>query len=293
MDVEAKRTFKYGFVLRETDLRRLIDTAAQQLAKVADVHIGEPSFRMKFRNGVFANASGLDEVFEQENTGSKQIIRLRYEQSATKPSSTSEPSRILLEFVNADADEEPGYVSLRYQVFGHDRDWVFVTSSVLEERFEKMKRFALNQVGTRGWGRLVFLFIFSLFPLGIYFSQFAFDSARKQPTPSQKLQAAASSGQIKDALGALIFLEQQREAKEHTAEISVVKPFGYLFAGGAVLILVWAFFYKYYPVYNFCWGEYIEEFRKKEAARRFWLVVVLIGLVLSFIGSMLANKLHW
>lgn len=290
MDVEAKRTFKYGFVLREADLRRLIDIVVQQLDKVPGVSIEAPSFRMKFRNGVFANASTLDEVFAQENSGSRQIVRLKCEHKTNEASS---PSHVLLEFINADEDDESGSVSLRYQVFGHDRDWVFVTSSLLEERFERMKRFALNQVGTRGWGRALYTLSVPVIVFGVLIATTLFQTGGNGNLPSQKLQAAVSNGQVKDVLSALVFLEQQRELKDRATELSVIKPFAVIMAAVAVLMLVWYFFYKYYPVYNFCWGEYIEEFRKRESARRFWLVVVAIGLVLSFIGSALANKIHW
>lgn len=144
MDVESRKSFKHGFILKETDLRRLIDTAIQQLEKIPGSKVGQPTFKMKFKNGVLAETPSLDEVLAQENSGSGKIIRLSYGQEATD---SPNPSHIFLEFINADEDDETGLVSLRFHVFGHSRDWVFVTSSLLEERFEKIKRFSFNQLG--------------------------------------------------------------------------------------------------------------------------------------------------
>jgi hypothetical protein len=57
-----------------------------------------------------------------------------------------------------------------------------------------------------------------------------------------------------------------------------------------ILVFAWLFLLRYYPVYNFCWGEYAEEFQRKESRRQFWLVIIIIGLVVSFLGSMFANN---
>jgi len=282
MDVEARKSFKYGFVLKESDLRRLVDLARQQLEKAENGGVKPPHFNIKFRNGALANTESLDEVLEQENIGSGQIIRLKCEQATDG----SAPSRILVEFVNADQDDEVGYVSLRYHVFGHNRDWVFVTSSLLEERLEKIKRFAPNQLSKQASR----LFVAAILPIVMLGALFA---AMLSPTVkvADRLEAAWKAGIIKDPIQALIFSQRQQESQG-----AFVWPFAAIAMAIAIpvlLTLVWAFFYRYYPIYNFYWGEYVEYFNKRESARKFWLVVVAVGLVLSFLGSMLANKVHW
>ena len=48
---------------------------------------------------------------------------------------------------------------------------------------------------------------------------------------------------------------------------------------------------RYFPIYNFCWGDYTEVFKKREAARTFWLVIIGIGFLVSVMGSIVANYL--
>lgn len=287
MDVESKRKFKHGFILTESDVRRLIDTVIQQLQKTTDAQLSPPKFRITFRSGVVSDVGALDDVLAQENSGSKKIIRLNY----TQHTSEHNPSSISLEFINADEDDEPDAVSLRYHILGHDRDWVFVTSSLLDERFEKVRRFAPNQLGSRTVSRAVAFILFPLaMILGLFFS---LPSSKGKPTPSERLEHAWSEGNIKDTVSAIIFIEREKEAQEKQKNLAAITPFAFVFGVFIVLLLVWFFFYKYYLVYNFCWGEYVEEFRRKEAARKFWLVVVAVGLALSFLGSVLANRVHW
>src|SRR6266702_4154876 len=133
MDVESRKTFKFGFVLRESDLRRLVDTISDQFRKLAGPgeHPGH-HFRLKFRNGAIADNTSLDHVLAQENSGSGRIVRLHYEEEVGEEATGI--TRVSIEFTDVDVDDEPGYVSIRFAVLGHDRDWVFVTSSLLEER---------------------------------------------------------------------------------------------------------------------------------------------------------------
>jgi hypothetical protein len=294
MDVESRRAFRSGFILKEQDLRRLVDIVKQEFAKLQNVQTRPPVCHIKFRNGVLAETNSIDEVLQQENSGSSQIIRLSYDQVTDE---SPEPSRIFLEFINADQDDETSSISLRYRVFGHNRDWVFVTSSLLEERFDKIKRFAPNQLATtKGTSRLMLSLLFPIFLSAIVGFSFLFLARNMTniPRPSEKLAEAVKSGQIKDPIDAIIFIESQKETGLllFRGQLSLLKPtligIGLIILG---IVVVW-FFTKYYPIYNFCWGEYIEEFRRKERARRFWLVAVALGLLLSFIGSLLASKFH-
>ena len=66
-------------------------------------------------------------------------------------------------------------------------------------------------------------------------------------------------------------------------------PIGILFFSALVLGLIGAFFVRFYPVFNFCWGDYTQEFQRKEGVRKFVLIVVILGLVVSFVGGILAN----
>ena len=94
---------------------------------------------------------------------------------------------------------------------------------------------------------------------------------------------------ITDAVDALILIEKSRERRTSSAVPQMVTPFAYLLGGLVVLITIYMFFVRYYLVYNFLWGDYLEYFKKNENIRKFVLVIIIIGILVSFIGGILAN----
>ena len=111
--VEAKKTFTHGFVLNEADLRRFLDLFDTQLQKLA---LDEPltcTYSVKFKNGVLAETPDIDQVLEQENSGSGKIVRLGIKYRHSKEDS---PIAANLDFVNSDEDDKPGAISIRYSL---------------------------------------------------------------------------------------------------------------------------------------------------------------------------------
>jgi hypothetical protein len=193
MQIESKKAFKTGFVLKEPDLRRLVDTVHEQFMKLPSATKSLGRFKVKLRNGALVDASSLDEVLSLENGGSSQIVRLKYEHRVDPDNKTT---YIRFEFINADADEESSYTSMQFQVNGENRDWVFVTSSLLEERCERLRRFALNQISGKGPGGFVFRLlppvIMLLLTIGMMVSMF--HSLDNRPQISKLLEAAIQAG---------------------------------------------------------------------------------------------------
>jgi hypothetical protein len=145
--VEAKKTFTHGFVLTEADLRRFLDLFDTQFKKLSPDEPQSCGFTVKFKNGVIAETPDIDQVLQQENSGSGKIVRLgiKYGHSGNDSAVAAN-----VDFVNSDEDDEPGAVSIRYSLRADDRDWVFVTGSLLSERIERIKRFAPNQLLSPG-----------------------------------------------------------------------------------------------------------------------------------------------
>jgi hypothetical protein len=170
--VEAKETFQHGFILNEGELRRTVDLIREQVKKLPDSGEFEEKFTLKFKNGAIAETDSIDDVLQQENSGSGLIVRLRYELLST---SVSPDYSCSIEFINADLDEESGLTSIKVAVRASDRDWVFVTSSQLRERVDKIKRFALNQLGSKGGpGRTFFRLLSPLIITVVTFAMFFF-----------------------------------------------------------------------------------------------------------------------
>jgi hypothetical protein len=135
IQVESRKTFRHGFVLTEAELRRIVDNVSEQFQKLGQ----NPNitYTLTYRNGVVADTALLEDVLSQENSGSGQIVKLRVACESGAPPNTTV---VVLEFINADAEDEPGYISMRFLIRGQSRDWVFVTSTMIEERITKIRR---------------------------------------------------------------------------------------------------------------------------------------------------------
>ena len=294
LKVESKKSFKFGFILNETELRRLVDLVREQTAKIEGHGNTSESYTLKFQNGAVAESNDIDTVFQQENSGSGLIVRLKAE---IKGSGDNGDCSTSFEFINADLDDEPGSTSIRFAVLGQDRDWVFVSSSHIKERIDKIKRFAPNQLGEKGPGRFfmrtfmpMFFMLAVLVPALISIKNKQ-DDLKGAEAPSQVLKKVVAENGITDPIEAIIELERLREKSvlAHDPNMGTFKWLGYAVGILVVGSLVVMFFAKFYPVFNFCWGDYIEAFEKKERTRKFWLIVVVLGIVISFIGGVLAN----
>jgi len=304
--VEAKKTFTHGFVLNEADLRRFLDLFDTQLQKLA---LDEPltcTYSVKFKNGVLAETPDIDQVLEQENSGSGKIVRLGIKYRHSKEDS---PIAANLDFVNSDEDDEPGAISIRYSLRAEDRDWVFVTGSLLSERIEKIKRFAPNQLGGQGGARSVYRL---LVPLGLVVVMLGFlfamlsaigNVAKKQTEGTQLseiLQKGVDDGSLKDPVAVLIQIQKHQESRRKELDFSSIMSESFLVIGVvvaalplALLLLAVVFIIRYYPIYNFVWGDYVQEFQRRESARKFWFVVIGVGIVVSCIGGLIANRINF
>jgi hypothetical protein len=58
----------------------------------------------------------------------------------------------------------------------------------------------------------------------------------------------------------------------------------------SVMILVKLFAQRFFPLHNFCWGDYAETFRRREGAGKYLLSSVLLALLLSVLGSLIAER---
>ena len=106
-----------------------------------------------------------------------------------------------------------------------------------------------------------------------------------------ELEQKWKKGEIKDAVEAIIYLEKAKHPlvstspfREHKVTLIVV---------GLILILLSAFILvlKYYPIFNFCWGDYLNQFEKIEGQRKIIIWVIIFGLIISVVGGIIANAI--
>lgn len=252
----------------------------EQIRKVAERETSQSHLELKYRNGVIATFDTIDEVVSQENIGPATVHRRKL-QFVDAPASPAHLAYV--EFVNVDEESGEAPITVRYNVKGESRDWVFVTSSLIEERIKLVRRFAPNQIG----GQALRLMLPFLMVVGILVSFTTVQRGRHSTLPL--VEAAWREGALTDPIKALIMIEQ---AKLTVTPIEFLwRPFAWIAGILATFTLILMFFVRYYPVYVFNWGDYNQVFESRERTRKYVLSVVIVGLIVSVAAGLIVTKL--
>lgn len=280
MRSEASKSFKHGFTLTEQELRRIYDQVCQQIKSTKQDGDITSDFTLKFKNGVISNPTSLDEILSQENLGSSAIQRL----SITVHGNNVENSKIFVQFNNVDTeDSDAEDRPIRYKVEGNDRDWVFVTSSQLEERIGRTKTFAIpktffNSVPTF-WGPTGLLAIF-------YFIIVV--DRQDQLDQLNRLENQWRSGQIKD-IGEITFtIARQALGRQYgtfTATSFWIPILLFLATIIGLMVFGKPIASYLFPPFNFLWGDYVKVYDSRKSFRNFVLGVIVLGILLSVVGN--------
>lgn len=287
MRSEARRVYFDGFLISEQELRRLYDVIIQQMKKTPLGVNFQSEFEVKFRNGIISEPAAIDEIFTLENDGSAAIQRLviRLFDKEEKPS-----YGILLTFSNPSAEyiEE----SMRYQVIGEDRDWVFITSSLVEERIGKIKRFTTQRIVGKNLSRYIsnsYTNIIGLFAILFIFSLFMFSSTPSGETIAN-IEADWRSGKLTDPIEAMIRLQKR-------VVLPGINSYGQVFLFTtfalsiviAIIIPLTAFIYSPYVFY---WGDGMKGVDRKRSIGNFVLVVIILGVILSVLSNFIYDAIR-
>ncbi|WFO15647.1 hypothetical protein M601_018140 [Cellulophaga baltica 4] len=279
LNVEANKSFYHGFVLNEQELRRFNDLIQEQLKKESDKEI-KNSFSVTFENGVVAESYDIEEIISLENSGSAKIVELKV------ISEIQDVRKIVVEFTNADSNNVSTEISIRYNISGLTRDWVFVTSSLLDERIKKIKRWNLNYNSKNRKSRL-FISMSVPFTMAIALLFSIFIGGSQRDNTLKQIRADYESGKLTEPIEAFLRIQESSRSLDTTTPLK----YAFFALGGFFTIILIFYFYilRLYPIYNFCWGDYSESFKKKESFRKTINTVVIIGLIISIVGGLIAN----
>ena len=285
MRSEAKKSLRHGFLLTEQEIRRLADTIVQQMRRIDPEGRGPIQYTAKLKGGAIIETNALDDVLALENAGAKTIVRLGI---TAKDRQEQPQSEITVQFANVDEEQGGDSTSVEYTVRSDDRDWVFVTSSELDERIAKVKRFAPNQMGRNA------IFIVFMIVMIVTFALMAILSggSHTRLDAISAVEKAWIEKRVTDPVEALIQVEKAANTPgryERYGEFAIpVLPM-------VVIVLIFVatpVIPKFYPFFVFCWGDYVRIYERKQAVRRFVFVVVVLGLALSVAGSLIASRIH-
>lgn len=349
MFTESDKNYEQGFVIDETNLRRIVETINEQLSKVAEPENEiDMQFEVKFRNGSITVFESVDEIFGMENSGSSGVVSIRIQSFIREANNdiSGNINRNIYGNLSLIPWPPTGYIMLHFcdreftdsapikcTVRGTSADWVFVTASQLEERLLTSKRNLLPRILRPDWTIFLLVAFASAMVVSSFYVQSEIenfvDSAPQysdfsmeiddfiedEVIVSQELRNAVANNEVSDPIEAIIFTEEMQEKRtkqfvaasdKHTDafkawledyqyystfELDTLLPRIPL----ALLPVLLLYFYrflvdKYYPVYNFCWGDYIEYFEQTERGRSFILGAVVLGLILSILGGIIANQ---
>lgn len=287
MKSESGKTFDHGFAIGEQELRRIHDLICQQMkASVGDGNF-ESSFELKFKNGVISNPSSLDEILSQENIGSSSIERLNITVFKTDDINNT---KIFIQFMNtnqdgADSDDSP----IKYKVVGNDRDWVFITSSQLDERIGRVKIFSI----TKSFDTSLFTF----FLMAGFLAVALFFMVPKEKASLENLnslEAQWKNHQISDIAEIVFAIERQRLESQNVSSVFqlILTP---MIALGVIFTLFAIYgiqiIHYLFPPYNFLWGDYVKMYEKRKSTSNFIFVVIILGIVLSVSASYIYSYL--
>jgi len=296
MKTEAKKGYKFGFLLFEAELRRLHEVMVQQIRKTPIGEEFRTKFQLKYRNGSVAFPASLDEVLEQENFGSSGILRLKMEVSDKDENASY---MIGVQFSKVDEDginyfsSIGNYDPIGYVVSGDDRDWVFVTSSQLDERIGKIKAFPASRFSS-GARRSTFITLpLMIIPL-VFLFMVLFADYRQGHLASEQLNLLENnwkSGIIKDS-GELIIQTAKinlgsTKPPFNDIMLSITEIIGVYF----ILLLSGLCYLYFHPSYNFLWGDYLSDYEKRRSRGNLLFVGIILALVLCVLGNFISKRI--
>ena len=139
MKKELKKEFRHGFSLSEQELRRIHNTMTQQM-KIQSKNAISSFFEIKHKNGIRSEKTTLDDIIAENNSGVWEIQELKMNLVSR---SISLETKIEIELrippppPTKEATQSP--YAIQYYVIGDERDWVYLTSSQLDDRIAKIK----------------------------------------------------------------------------------------------------------------------------------------------------------
>lgn len=295
MRSEKQRVFRNGFELNEQELRRIYDTAYEQVRNGQELDPVDSTYEVRFKSGVIDEPRSIDEIADLENYGEQQIISLTID---LQLKSDVDSRRVHIGFVDAESYDAHQVQPIHYEVTGSERDWVFVTTSKLDERIAKIKKTylfrPLASSSLKSKARyapivlILFLFIIVLFALleNLRVANMAREAA------INTVETRWRNGEISDAADLNIELHRIRLS---SSDITVL-PYA-LFAIAFVFILFTVIHSllspKLFPIYNFLWGYYKEEFEKRRsvayAVASLIVITIVLGLILEVVGNYISS----
>ena len=171
---------------------------------------------------------------------------------------------------------------MTYAVQSTDKDWAFVTASVIDERVRKVTRYNAATLFTARNTTLFMPMIFTTFMLVTLF----FATPNRQSRIDALNRARAEATDITD----FIYRVRLQEIADRASEQFP----GYVLGGIVGLVLLFAgslYVVQWLPAYVFYWGDQVARYQGKLTRIRFVVSGVILTIVLGIVANFFSSRL--
>jgi hypothetical protein len=272
MKTEIQKSYKWGFVLSEQELRRIFLFCRDNVAKItADQRV---VVEAKLKDGSIIEADNIDQILANDNGGQKELTRLSLQWDQGKDDS---PCRLKIIFQSGQLNPK-SWDSIFYEVTGNSRDAVFVLASDLDDRLQKTKIRSWPYIVSRPW--------FIIIPIIISMVLVVSYSGLNTQTHSaiDALEQAYKSGKIVNPIESLIFYE--RAKLENSSSRFLIFMLSSFLIPFFIVQLFSTLYPKFSMSYVFYWGDLIGKFDKRKNLQRIFWIVIVLGVIASIIAGL-------
>jgi hypothetical protein len=303
--VEADKSFQHGFLLSESELRRITQLMIEQLKKEGCQDIFH-NFFIKFENGTIAETENIDQIFSIENSGSNKIVYLSavFQNIPIDRKNTEIDDKNInaisfsITFNDIDSENNSSTKPIRYIIKGKSRDWVMVSSSLLEERINKVKKKSFIPKAVRKAFLLLLMLSLMMAMFYILLKPDFCVSCKNEALSSTitEIEEQSKNNPSTSVIDAILKIEKSKITQDKSRSPKILwLPMGFMFL--FLLITVFESWIsstvkRMYPNYNFYWADYIEEYNKREKFRKSVITFLVITLIIG-IGVNLASSFIW
>ncbi|KAA5533560.1 hypothetical protein F0919_13555 [Taibaiella lutea] len=291
---QSSKSIDTGFLLNEQELRRIIEVINEQFEKTESNKNLKITYIIENANGQVIETTSLEYIINYENIGPSEIVTLTVEAIGDIPN-----EEIKLTFSNTSSEKSKELNSIRYKIKSENRDWALVSSSLFDDRINKIVK--SNFVGLK-----VSHFISA--PLFIFLSIILFASFSSLGHKNQNLLTLLNNLEKKiqqhqnvDVLSSIVKIEKVRmmEGDINNTLLGKLKYLVWFMIPSMMLFFftdsIESVIAKYFPNKLFFWGDYIEKHNKMIKRRNlilgFVFVTVIIGIVINILSNFLWTKM--
>ncbi len=283
MSTELKGSFKFGFELKEKDLRRIVDTITDKYSNSKSNNLIH-QYKFKDIKGLVTETNNIDDIFFDDNVGSKKISQISLE---IYDKEKTHYSNVNFFDLKSEKDEKN---SINYKLSGDNRDYVFVLASELDDRINQFKKINMSNLVSDRF--VPMLFVMALIPVLIILTFIKSADFKKAKIEFiEKISLENYTDTISGIKQLMFDIQLHQPTRSSDSPEIIYISFGSIMLFFVSYFILGYFLDKFFFPYNFVWGDYASEFEKRKKIRNGIFYTTIGGVLIGMIGSYIAGYL--